>query len=89
MTHIYFHRLGLKSFVLFPNIEDNLKTENGDEALNPAGLVPKAIKAIKDAFPDTCVITDVALDPYSSMVSVLICNVFCGYGGRATVIFVV
>lgn len=57
---------GLRAIALFPGIEDSLKSSTGKEALNPEGLVPRAIKAIKDKFPELIVITDVALDPYSS-----------------------
>ncbi len=58
--------LGLHSFALFPAINDSLKNPRGDESFNPAGLLPTTIKKIKDKFPDSCIITDVALDPYSS-----------------------
>jgi porphobilinogen synthase len=57
---------GVKSFALFPAIADSLKTSDAIESLNPSGLLPTAVKKIKDRFPDTCIITDVALDPYSS-----------------------
>ena len=57
---------GIRSIVLFPAIEDALKTSRGEESANPNGLVPKCIKAIKRACPDMIVVTDVALDPYSS-----------------------
>lgn len=58
--------LGIRGLVLFPKIEEALKTTDGAECHNPDGLVPQAIAAIKDAHPDLLVITDVALDPYSS-----------------------
>jgi porphobilinogen synthase len=58
--------IGVKSFVLFPKIPDDLKTNLGEEAYNQEGLVPKAVRMIKHAFPDTIVCTDVALDPYSN-----------------------
>mmetsp|Transcript_2818 Transcript_2818/g.2955 ORF Transcript_2818/g.2955 Transcript_2818/m.2955 type:complete len:394 (+) Transcript_2818:82-1263(+) len=58
---------GVGSFVLFPKVPDNLKTNYGEEAYNPEGIVPKAIRLIKDKFPLAIVITDIALDPYSSM----------------------
>ena len=58
--------LGVDKVVLFPKIPAALKNETGDEALNPKGLYPQAIRRVKDACPDTCVITDVALDPYNS-----------------------
>lgn len=59
-------RYGIKSFILFPKIPDNLKSNFAEEAYNPNGLVPRAIAAIKQAAPDAVVCTDVALDPYSS-----------------------
>ncbi|MEO1237027.1 MAG: porphobilinogen synthase [Planctomycetota bacterium] len=58
--------LGIDKVVLFPKIDDPRKAPNGEEAFNPDGLYPRAIKAIKDEHPDVCVVTDVALDPYSS-----------------------
>ncbi len=57
--------LGLDKFVLFPKIESNLKSRTGDEAFNPDGLIPRAIRQIKKSLPGVCVITDVALDPYN------------------------
>jgi porphobilinogen synthase len=60
------HALGIPAVVLFPKIEESLKNPNGDECFNPDGLVPRAIRALKDAHPSLCVITDVALDPYNS-----------------------
>lgn len=58
--------LGIHSFALFPAIKDALKNSQGDESFNPAGLLLTTVKRIKDKFPDSCIITDVALDPYSS-----------------------
>jgi len=58
--------LGLKAVLLFVKVPDTLKDNNGKEALNREGLMQRAIKTIKDACPDMCVLTDVALDPYSS-----------------------
>lgn len=58
--------LGVKAVVLFPAISDKLKTPGAEEAWNPEGLVPTAVRALKEAIPDLCVITDVALDPYNS-----------------------
>ncbi|MGB6222897.1 porphobilinogen synthase [Haloferula sp.] len=58
--------LGVKAVVLFPAIGDKLKTPGAEEAWNPEGLVPTAVRALKEAIPDLCVITDVALDPYNS-----------------------
>ena len=57
--------LGIKSVLLFVKCEDNLKDNEGKESLNPDGLMQKSIKAIKAAVPQICVMTDVALDPYS------------------------
>ncbi|MBX3022731.1 MAG: porphobilinogen synthase [Bdellovibrionales bacterium] len=58
--------LGLKAIALFPAIDDKLKNSKAQEALNPSGLVPRAVRDLKTRFPELCVITDVALDPYSS-----------------------
>lgn len=58
--------LGIDKVVLFPKIDDDLKSVSGDEAFNPDGLYPTAIRAVKQAHPSVCLITDVALDPYSS-----------------------
>jgi porphobilinogen synthase len=60
------HALGIPAIVLFPKIEESLKTPLAEECANDEGLVPRAIRAIKDAHPTLCVITDVALDPYNS-----------------------
>lgn len=60
------HALGIPAVVLFPKIEENLKTPDATECANDDGLVPRAIRALKDAHPELCVITDVALDPYNS-----------------------
>ncbi len=57
---------GIGAVVLFPAIEAGLKTATGDEAWNEGGLVPQAVRAIKSRWPGVTVITDVALDPYSS-----------------------
>ena len=65
------HNLGLRSVLLFAKIPAKLKDVNGSEALNPDGLMQRAVKAIKKNYPDMHVITDVALDPYSS----------CGHDG--------
>jgi len=58
--------LGLKSVLLFVKSDDSLKDNAGTEALNPDGLMQRSIRSIKSAVPDLCVMTDVALDPYSS-----------------------
>jgi len=57
--------LGLKSVLLFVKVPDLLKDNKGTEALNPDGLMQRAIKTVKDAVPEMLVMTDVALDPYS------------------------
>lgn len=56
---------GVNTFILFPKVADELKTNLGVEAYNPEGIVPRAIRMIKEAYPDSVVCTDVALDPYS------------------------
>ena len=58
--------LGLRSVLLFIKCPDNLKDNTGREAWNGDGLMQRSIKAIKDAYPEIVVMTDVALDPYSS-----------------------
>lgn len=58
--------LGLRSVLLFVKVPDNLKDNAGTEALNPDGLMQRAIKTVKNAVPEMLVMTDVALDPYSS-----------------------
>lgn len=58
--------MGLKSVLLFIKCKDELKDNKGTEALNPNGLMQRSIKAIKDACPGMLVLTDVALDPFSS-----------------------
>lgn len=58
--------LGIPVIALFPVIEPSLKTPDGIEAINPNGLVPRAVAAIKQRFPELGVLTDVALDPYTS-----------------------
>ena len=58
--------MGLKSVLLFIKCKDELKDNKGTEALNPDGLMQRSIKAIKDAVPDMVVMTDIALDPFSS-----------------------
>lgn len=57
---------GVPALVLFPVIEAGLKTSGGEEAFNPQGLVPRCVRALKKRFPELGVITDVALDPYTS-----------------------
>ena len=58
--------LGLKSVLLFVKVPDILKDNKGTEALNEKGLMQESIRAIKKACPEVLVMTDVALDPYSS-----------------------
>lgn len=58
--------MGLKSVLLFIKSKDELKDNKGTEALNPNGLMQRSIKAIKNACPEMVVMTDVALDPFSS-----------------------
>ena len=58
--------MGLRSVLLFIKCKDDLKDNKGTEALNADGLMQRSIRAIKDACPDMVVMTDVALDPYSS-----------------------
>jgi porphobilinogen synthase len=59
-------RLGIPCVALFPNTPNELRTDDGGEALNPDNLICRAIKAVKDRVPDIGVLTDVALDPYTS-----------------------
>lgn len=58
--------LGIPAIALFPVIPMDLKTVNAEESFNPEGLVPRAVMALKQALPDLGIITDVALDPYTS-----------------------
>ena len=58
--------MGIKSVLLFVKSKDELKDNKGTEALNPNGLMQRSIRAIKDAVPEMVVMTDVALDPFSS-----------------------
>lgn len=59
-------KLGISAVALFPALPDSCKDKVATESLNPNGLLQQTIKAIKDAAPDIAVITDVAMDPYSS-----------------------
>jgi porphobilinogen synthase len=59
-------KMGLKSVLLFIKCKDELKDNKGTEAVNPNGLMQRSIRAIKDACPEMLVMTDVALDPFSS-----------------------
>jgi len=58
--------LGIPVMALFPVIDSTLKTLDGAEAFNPNGLVPNVVKTLKDHFPELGIMTDVALDPYTS-----------------------
>ena len=58
--------LGIPVMALFPVIDASLKTPDGDEAFNPDGLIPRVVAALKSRFPELGVMTDVALDPYTS-----------------------
>jgi porphobilinogen synthase len=60
------YSMGLKTVLLFVKVPDNLKDNKGTEALNPKGLMQRAIVLIKETIPDMVIMTDVALDPYSS-----------------------
>jgi porphobilinogen synthase len=58
--------LGIPVLSLFPNIDPSLKTNDGVEATNPEGLIPRAVRELKKNFPELGIMTDVALDPYTS-----------------------
>ncbi|GAB4001800.1 porphobilinogen synthase [Spirosoma daeguense] len=58
--------LGIQTFDLFPNLPESKKDKYATESHNPDGLYPQAIRAIKERFPDVVIMTDVAMDPYSS-----------------------
>jgi porphobilinogen synthase len=59
-------QLGVPALALFPVIDQSLKTPDGREAFNPEGLVPRAVQRLKKEFPELGVMTDVALDPFTS-----------------------
>ena len=59
-------QLGIPALALFPSIAKAKKTPDGREATNPDGLIPKVVRALKKHFPELGVMTDVALDPYTS-----------------------
>ncbi|TCS37301.1 porphobilinogen synthase [Paucimonas lemoignei] len=59
-------KLGIPVLALFPVIDTALKTPDGIEAVNPEGLVPRAVRELKARFPELGILTDVALDPYTS-----------------------
>ncbi len=58
--------LGIRALALFPVVETSGKTPDANEAFNPDGLVPTVVSALREAVPDMGIITDVALDPYTS-----------------------
>ncbi|HTT10445.1 MAG TPA: porphobilinogen synthase [Burkholderiaceae bacterium] len=59
-------QLGIPVMALFPVLDGQLKTSDGVEATNPNGLVPRAVRALKDRFPQLGLLTDVALDPFTT-----------------------
>jgi len=58
--------LGIPAIALFPVIEAELKTNDASEAFNPDGLIPRVIRALREQLPEMGIVTDVALDPYTS-----------------------
>jgi len=58
--------LGVPAVVIFPAVDEKLKNSTADEAWNPEGLIPRAVRALKKAHPELVVVTDIALDPYNS-----------------------
>ncbi|NIJ08658.1 porphobilinogen synthase [Sphingomonas vulcanisoli] len=58
--------LGIPCIALFPNTPSHLRSERGEEALNPDNLMCRAIAAVRDAVPEIGILTDVALDPYTA-----------------------
>jgi len=60
------HKLGIPAIALFPAIDAKLKTPDAREAINPDNLVCRAVRAVKQAFPDMGIVCDVALDPFNS-----------------------
>jgi porphobilinogen synthase len=63
---VYLHELGIPAIALFPVLPDELKTPDGAEAYNENGLIQLAVKKIKSAVPDLGIISDIALDPYTT-----------------------
>ena len=59
-------QLGIPVMALFPSIDDQLKDEQGSEAANAQGLIPRVVRELKTRFPELGIMTDVALDPYTS-----------------------
>ena len=62
----FLHEKGVQAIALFPCIDPSLKKANGQEALNPDGLIPKAIEVLKKEIPSLTLILDLALDPFTS-----------------------
>jgi len=60
------YALGVPAVVIFPAVDESLKNQTADECWNDDGLIPRSIKALKAACPELVVVTDIALDPYSS-----------------------
>lgn len=60
------YEAGIRSLLLFVKVPEGKKDNKGTEALNPQGLMQQSVRAIKEQFPEICIMTDVALDPYSS-----------------------
>ncbi len=60
------HAAGIPMIALFPNLDQSLRTPEGEQAWNPDGLIPRAVRALKSALPGLGVMTDAALDPYTS-----------------------
>ncbi|NDV62104.1 porphobilinogen synthase [Puniceicoccales bacterium CK1056] len=60
------HELGIRAVALFPSLKSDLKSEDGAEALNPETLVLRAVRALKAAVPELQILTDIALDPYTT-----------------------
>lgn len=58
--------LGIRGVALFPSLDPSLKSEGGEEALNPDTLVLRAVKAVREVCPDLLILTDIALDPYTT-----------------------
>lgn len=59
-------KFGIPVMALFPSIDDSLKTPDGSEAANPNGLIPRVVRSLKKDFPELGIMTDVALDPYTT-----------------------
>jgi porphobilinogen synthase len=60
------HSKGIPAIALFPVIDPSLKDARGSQALNPHGMIPRALQRLKQEIPSLCLITDIALDPYTS-----------------------